>query len=284
MCVLVPRMPTTWQSCRSPSNRARPSRSSTAAPEPCTTLLLPTTIIITCSIRRPLSRPPLNRWTPSARQPAPLPCPHQQPPAPPPPPASAGMSPQPGSQPRARHAPPSWHAAPCPSPARTLPATCARSSATPTSTRTWGPSTPCRSSPPREGAHQPAPSAPSARRGWRGGASGKEQGEGRGGGRRRLGSGGLALRSCGRCMSEPRPATSEFRHMQTNLTGPWERAPTCPPNPKQSISRRLAATEVGKQRETDSQRHSLHTLHLLTTDMEGVVFTGWWAPSINTVA
>ena len=229
VCVFiwVSRTPMTWQSCRSPSSRARPSPSSTAAPEPCTTLILLTTTT-TCYTRRPRPRPPPSRWTPSVGQPAPAPCPPQQPPPPPPPPpppASAGTCPQPGSRPRARPGPPSWRAAPCPSPARTWHATCARSSAMPTSIQTLGPSTPCRSSPPRGGARPPGPSAPSARRGWTGAAAGME--EGRRGERRHSGSGGLASRSSGPCTSARRPATSESGRTQTPTertlkTGPPE--------------------------------------------------------------
>uniref|UniRef100_A0A669B5L2 Si:ch211-186j3.6 n=1 Tax=Oreochromis niloticus TaxID=8128 RepID=A0A669B5L2_ORENI len=65
------------------------------------------------------------------------------------------------------------------------------------------------------GARLPAPSAPSVQRGWMEAAA--EKGEQRRGGRRRSGSGGLALRSFGRCTSEPRPATSELQH---KLIGP----------------------------------------------------------------
>lgn len=214
-------MPMTWRSCRSPSSRARPSRCSTAVPGPCTTLLLllPTTTT-TFSTRRPPPYPLPSRWTPSAGQPAPPPCLLQQPPPPPlppPPPASVGMSPPPDFQPRARPAHPSCRAAPCPFPARTWPATCVRLYAMLTSIRTRGLSTPCRSSPLREGARQPAPSAPSAQQGSTGRAAEmEEEEEGRAGERRRSGTGGLALRSCGRCTSEPRPATSELRHTHTD--------------------------------------------------------------------
>lgn len=211
-------MPTTWQSCRSPSSRARPSQCSTAALEPCTTLLLPTIITITSSTRRPPSHPLPSRWTPSAGQPAPQPCLPLQlplPPRPPQRPVSAGTSPPPGCRPRARPVPRSWPVVPCPSPARTWPATCVRSSAMLTSIQTRDLLTPCRSSPPRVGARLPAPSAPSVQRGWMEAAA--EKGEQRRGGRRRSGSGGLALRSFGRCTSEPRPATSELQH---KLIGP----------------------------------------------------------------
>lgn len=218
MCMRLSRTPTIWRSCRSHSSQAQPSRCSTAAPEPCTTLLLPTTTIIIFSTRRPPPHLPPSRWTPSAGQPAPPPClPQWLPllPPPPPPPASAGTSHRPDFQLRARLGPPSWHAAPCPSPARTWPAICVRSYVMQTSIRTQGLSTPCRSSPQREGAHQPAHLAPSAQQGWTGGVG--EMGEEREGGRSHSGSGGLALRSCGRCMSELRPAISELRHTQTEL-------------------------------------------------------------------
>lgn len=161
----------TWPSYRSLCSPAQPSQCSTAAPEPCTTSSTTiTTSSSTYSTKQHPPCPPACPWTPSAGQPAaalchPLWLPHPPPALPPP--ACAGMSHPADCQHRVKPGPPGHPGAHSPSPARTWHATCARSSAMPTSIPTQGHSTLCRFSPLREGARRQVLLAPSAQLGWK---------------------------------------------------------------------------------------------------------------------